>query len=213
MKPVKFKILTDHDDVEGKKVILTLPTAKKTIRRGRVFMEKRTSDKNPQRKLTIRRKAEAHAGVTRITSIVDLWKVLNGKAYTGTDLIMSAESPVQYITRIRKGVTGTRLRDMMKKTAITVAEMAGIMDLSQAEIKTISGSKKLDQNQSEKAVLIERLYLRGEQVFEGDEAFRTWMDSKVKSLGNYRPKYYLDTVSGINLVADEIERLAYGVFS
>lgn len=122
-------------------------------------------------------------------------------------------TPAQTITRIRKGVTVSGLRAMMNQTGLMPKEMAVIMDVSINRITKLAGTVKLDLNQSEKAVLIQKLYKRGAEVFEGAEAFQEWMNNKVISLGNKKPKNFLDTVSGINLVADEVERIEYGIFS
>ena len=121
-------------------------------------------------------------------------------------------SHAEYLDIVRKKVKRSTLVKLMKETDITLEEMAEIMDMNKAIITSVD-NKKLDQNQSEKAVLIERLYKRGEEVFESRQLFKQWMNSKVKSLENKKPKEYLDTVYGINLITDEIERLAYGVYS
>lgn len=122
-------------------------------------------------------------------------------------------SPVHYISKIRKRVTKKSLEKLMKETSLSLSEMAGIMDMNETQMTNLNATGKLDQNQSEKAVLIEKLYKRGTEIFEGDALFKAWMNSKVIALGNKKPKTYLDTIYGINMVADEIERLAYGVYS
>ena len=71
----------------------------------------------------------------------------------------------------------------------------------------------MEKSQSEKAVNIARLYSLGEKVFGSKEEFNKWMNGRVPSLGKQRPKEYLDTTSGINLLMDELGRMQHGVYS
>lgn len=125
----------------------------------------------------------------------------------------TAISAQNNIYRIRRGVGKNAFKIVMQETSISVSEMAGIMHTSENEIELLKAGKKPDRNLTEKLVLLQQLYERGVEVFENRQDFLYWLNHPVTALGNKKPKSFFDTVSGINLVADEIERLAYGVYS
>ena len=54
------------------------------------------------------------------------------------------------------------------------------------------------------------LFRTGETVFGSAEAFRRWMDKPAYGLGDQVPFELLHTSGGIDLVMDEVVRIAYG---
>ena len=91
--------------------------------------------------------------------------------------------------------------------------MAEIMETTPKKLAAIKPGTVMERSQSEKAVNIARLYSLGEEVFGSVEEFNKWMNGLVASLGKKRPKTYLDTGSGINLLMDELGRIQHGVYS
>ena len=67
--------------------------------------------------------------------------------------------------------------------------------------------------QTEKAVDLARLYSRGAEVFGNPDAFEEWIDSTVMALGNKKPKDFLDTSWGIEMLMEELGRIEHGIFA
>ena len=66
---------------------------------------------------------------------------------------------------------------------------------------------------TERMLELLRLYAIGEDTFGNLPAFRGWLGSPVPAFGNETPLSFLDTGFGIRMVATELERINYGVFS
>ena len=137
--------------------------------------------------------------------------------YLGGRGALSMKSPLEtdqdYIRLIRKGVTKKSIDFLMEAADIPAVEMAEIMEITPRKLAAIKPDTLMEKSQSEKAVNIARLYALGEEVFGSKEEFNKWMNGRVPSLGKKRPKEYLDTSSGINLLMEEIGRIQHGVYS
>jgi len=136
---------------------------------------------------------------------------LGGKSvFTGKTEI---KGKYDYINIIRKGLTRKSLDYLMQYTGISTLEMADIIHTSDRTLRRYTSETILNPEQSERALEIARLYPRGEEVFDSLDAFKTWMDSNVMALGNKKPKEFLDTSLGIELLMEELGRIEHGVFA
>ena len=118
-----------------------------------------------------------------------------------------------FITVIRKGVSKKAIDKLMEITGITSNEMAFIIRLSDRTLRRYKSQTLLNPEQSEKVVELARLYSRGEEAFGNLENFKEWMNSTVMALGNKRPKEFLDTSLGIDILMDELGRIEHGIFA
>ena len=136
---------------------------------------------------------------------------LGGKKNLPVNSLLETEQ--DYIKLIRKGITKKSIDFLMEAADIPAVEMAEIMEITPRKLAAIKPDTLMEKSQSEKAVNIARLYALGEEVFGSKEEFNKWMNGRVPSLGKKRPKEYLDTSSGINLLMEEICRIQHGVYS
>ena len=58
-----------------------------------------------------------------------------------------------------------------------------------------------------------RLYDRGREVFGSLERFEQWMNTVLIPFGNKKPKEFLDTADGVNIILDELGRIEHGVLA
>lgn len=98
-------------------------------------------------------------------------------------------------------------------------EMSGIQKgllafLIGIDAKTVDNyrknDKKFDVLEGELLLKLERLFTLGEEVFEDMKEFREWLQIYSKSLGNKKPIELLNTSTGVDLVYDELMRIAHG---
>ncbi|TDX00549.1 type II RES/Xre toxin-antitoxin system antitoxin [Dinghuibacter silviterrae] len=68
----------------------------------------------------------------------------------------------------------------------------------------------LDSTISEKLLKLFALYDKGITVFGSVEAFNEWMAAPAFGLGNQVPQTFIDTITGIDLVGEELSRIEYG---
>ncbi len=57
---------------------------------------------------------------------------------------------------------------------------------------------------------LERLFILGEDVFEDMAEFMAWLDLPSIGLDNKKPMLLLNTSVGVDLVYDELMRIAHG---
>jgi putative toxin-antitoxin system antitoxin component (TIGR02293 family) len=122
-------------------------------------------------------------------------------------------SNTDFIAVIRDGVPRKALDSLMENTGITINEMAHIIKTSDRTLRRYTPQQKLDPGQSERLIELATLYSRGEDVFGTMEAFKEWMDSNIIALGNKKPKEFLDTSLGIDLLMEELGRIEHGIFA
>ena len=101
----------------------------------------------------------------------------------------------------------------MDFTGLTVAEISTIIRTSDRTLRRYTARQKLNPEQSERIIELAKLYSRGEEVFGNMDAFKQWMNSTVIALGNKKPKTYLDTSLGIDLLMNELGRIEHGIFA
>jgi putative toxin-antitoxin system antitoxin component (TIGR02293 family) len=87
-------------------------------------------------------------------------------------------------------------------------------DLLDVSYKTITRyqkeRKKLSPLQSEYILKTIVLYNKGERVFGSNESFTKWLAKPAFGLGNRIPNTFITTVTGINHILDELNRIAHG---
>ena len=125
----------------------------------------------------------------------------------------TVENVADFIHCIRAGVPKKALDNLVEVTGINAAEMAGIVRTSDRTLRRYSANQKLNAEQSERVIELAKVYSRGEEVFGSIDAFRGWMNGAVLALGNKKPKEFLDTSLGIEMLMDELGRIEHGIFA
>jgi putative toxin-antitoxin system antitoxin component (TIGR02293 family) len=125
----------------------------------------------------------------------------------------NVENVSDFIQCIREGVPKVALDNLVVATGISTLEMAEIVRTSDRTLRRYSPKQKLNAEQSERVIELAKIYSRGEEVFGTLDAFKEWMNSTVMALGNKRPKEFLDTSMGIEMLMDELGRIEHGIFA
>lgn len=118
-----------------------------------------------------------------------------------------------FIPMIREGIRKQSMQNLMEVTGITAIEMSVLVRTSDRTLRRYTAQQKLNPEQSERLIELARLYSRGEEVFGSLDSFKEWMDSTVMALGNKKPKTFLDTSLGIDMLINELGRIEYGIFA
>jgi len=66
---------------------------------------------------------------------------------------------------------------------------------------------------TERILEITQLYHLGSEVLGNKELFNQWMNSNNLAIGGEKPKDLLNSISGINLLKDELGRIQHGIFA
>ena len=101
--------------------------------------------------------------------------------------------------------------DMLEVAEYDKDFAAGLLDLSYKTVTRYQKEKKtFSPLQSEYIIKTITLFHKGEEVFGTTESFKRWLDKPAFGLGNKIPRNIITTVSGINFVMDELNRIERG---
>ncbi len=118
-----------------------------------------------------------------------------------------------FLDIIRKGLDYTVLDDFMLLADLHLDEMADLLHINSRTIRRMSTSEPINTDLSEKLIDLIRLYKLGHEVFGDTLVFNQWMKRNISGIGHARPIDIVDTAIGVEIVSDELNRLAFGVYS
>lgn len=105
----------------------------------------------------------------------------------------------------------TSFNDMLAVANYDKDYAADLLDVSYKTITRYQKeNKKLSPLQSEFILKTIVLYNKGQKVFGSQESFTNWLQKPAYGLGNKLPKTFITTVTGINYIVDELNRIAHG---
>lgn len=158
--------------------------------------------------------AVAYAAVAPSSPFLSLVQgVLHLLGISGQTTHSPIRNNTDFIGIIREGVPRKALDHLMENTGLTVAEISTIIRTSDRTLRRYTAKQKLNPEQSERIIELAKLYSRGEDVFGNMEGFKYWMNSSIMALGNKKPKEFLDTSLGIDLLMNELGRIEHGIFA
>ncbi|GGG50739.1 type II RES/Xre toxin-antitoxin system antitoxin [Hymenobacter glacieicola] len=118
------------------------------------------------------------------------------------------------VMEARKGVPAATAFEVAEAFQLQANELEAIYELSTKTLRSYSQEKKtLSVASSEKTLKIISLYNLGLEVFGEAAAFLRWLDKPAHGLDQEVPLRLLETSGGIDLVAEELTRIAYGDLS
>lgn len=105
----------------------------------------------------------------------------------------------------------TSFNDMLAVANYDKEYAADLLDVSYKTITRYQKeNKKLSPLQSEFILKTIVLYNKGEKVFGTNESFTNWLNKTAFGMGNRVPNTFITTVTGINYILDELNRIAHG---
>ncbi|MFN0050053.1 MAG: antitoxin Xre-like helix-turn-helix domain-containing protein [Cytophagales bacterium] len=135
-------------------------------------------------------------------------EVLYGPKYE-----LAMNDPFTMMEVVRAGVTKKRLLALADKTEIAVAELADILHISLRTIQRYSDTDTLDSHISEHIMLIDRLYRKGQVLFNAPHYFNEWMKRDLFDFNYQKPIAFIDTYSGIETVYNKLGQFEHGIFA
>lgn len=118
-----------------------------------------------------------------------------------------------FIDLIRKGLPKKVFDHLIKRTGLTEDEMSIILHVSKRTLQRRDQSAEFNPEQSERLIELAKLFTKGEDLLGGPDQFKEWINTRVWSLGDKKPKEFMDTSIGLGLLMDELGRIEYGVHS
>lgn len=131
-----------------------------------------------------------------------------------TDYRPQHVSGLAIIERARQGVTTRQVDQLTQLLQISFKEMATLLQVAERTLHRFRSEGHLDQQASERLLLLENLTAHGLLVFDGRaDALADWLRYPLRELTNQPPLTLLTTISGFGLVDDVLTRIEYGVYS
>jgi len=123
-------------------------------------------------------------------------------------------SNVLLVIKAHEGVGAKKLQELMLETNHDKAFFADILHLSPKTIdRYIKEDKKFNPTESEKMLKLEQVYEWGKEVFGNITEFNKWIIKPAYGLGGLIPKDLMQTMGGLELVEEELIRIAYGALA
>jgi len=118
------------------------------------------------------------------------------------------------IDRIRKGLSFKAFAGFAASSPFSMQDWARFLHLSERTLQRYrKQNKDFEPLQAEMIIQIALIYKQGLEVFGSQEAFDHWLSARHIAMGGIAPKELMDTMIGIQLVRDELERITHGVLS
>lgn len=127
-----------------------------------------------------------------------------------------AEKYMDYevMEKSQRGISIHYLNHLSELYSLTPTDWADIMGISTKSIQRYQQQENiLSAAQTEFVLKIEQLYALGIEVFGNLQSFKNWMQKPAYGLGGKIPSEILHTISGINLVINQLMRIAHGVLA
>lgn len=110
-----------------------------------------------------------------------------------------------------EAIYATAFNDMVTIANYDKDFAAELLDVS---YKTVTRYQKEDKKfsplQSEYILKTIVLFHKGVKVFGNTDSFNRWLDKPAYGLGNLIPRNVITTITGINFVLDELNRIEHG---
>jgi putative toxin-antitoxin system antitoxin component (TIGR02293 family) len=121
------------------------------------------------------------------------------------------ENNISLFLSSKKGLEPQAAFDLIAVTLLSAPKIESILYVT---LKTLTNYKQrkthLNAAMSEKVLSIFALYKKGISIFGSVDEFNKWMAAPAYGLGGQRPNDLLDTMTGINLISEELTRIEYG---
>ncbi len=122
----------------------------------------------------------------------------------------SVSSDLQYIAAARQGISR---QDFIRFAGQIKHSLQSLAQIMPASYSSLTKKKIYDQETSERILELARLYRQGKDVFGSIEKFNAWLHTHSIALAGQKPFDLLDTSFGVGLVAQQLGRIDYGLFS
>lgn len=121
------------------------------------------------------------------------------------------QNNISLLFKAKKGLKPEAVFDFMRISGLPSSQLEDTLNKSLKTFQNYREKKtNLDAVTSEKLLRLFALYSRGTGVFGTTDAFTDWLSRPAYGIGNQVPQDLMDTITGIDLINDELNRIAYG---
>lgn len=133
------------------------------------------------------------------------------------DLVLDSNFPrdsFEVIQQARSGLYRGKADEVARTIGLTDKEMAPILNLSERTFHRLRTDELLDNNSSERLLLLEQLLIHGLEVFDGRaDVLGRWLRIPLSELRQQAPLTLLDTTTGFGMVHNVLGRIEHGIYA
>ena len=123
------------------------------------------------------------------------------------------KSPIQKLSAIKGGLSSSSLEDLLTISGSTRLDLAKNLDLTEPTLrKHLATVKGLSTSLSEHVLFLLELYDKGLDTFGNIKEFKNWLPQHNIGI-DAKPEDLLDSITGINLVMNELHRIDHGILA
>lgn len=116
------------------------------------------------------------------------------------------------ISQIKSGLPVKVFFALKDQINISAEELAQVVGIAPRTLLRRKRQGKLQKEESERVVRVQRLFEKAIEVFEDRAAAQSWFNSPQLALGGKGPLDYADTELGAREVENLLSRIEHGVF-
>ncbi len=109
-------------------------------------------------------------------------------------------------------IKSSTVKEAITNYGISRAEMASLLGISEKTFYNMMRSAKLDKNQGDRFIFINKILEEGRITFRGNSNFKDWLKSEQPTLGGFTPIDMMSTINGAQEVQAAIVRIKHGIF-
>ncbi|MES2731358.1 MAG: antitoxin Xre/MbcA/ParS toxin-binding domain-containing protein [Bacteroidota bacterium] len=126
----------------------------------------------------------------------------------------AVESPFSLVTSAHNGLSAEMINFVSAEMAMSQDELAELLNITPKTLrKYLNEDNSLDVSASELILKLHAMHKIGMDVFGDIKAFRQWLSQPAYGFDRKIPMVLLKSSEGINLVTDELHRIAFGDLS
>lgn len=123
------------------------------------------------------------------------------------------ENSFAVVQQARNGVKRSKADEIAQQIGLTDKEMARVLNLSERTLHRLRPETLLDNNASERLLLLEELLRHGLDVFDGRaDVLVRWLRVPLFELRRQAPLTLLDTATGFGMVHTVLGRIEHGIY-
>ncbi len=138
-------------------------------------------------------------------------KDYNVETIVGENIVNEPLTEYGLIATARQGISKSGLVSLAHQAGLSVKELSEYLSITERTIQRLGGALRFKPDVSERILMIAQLYANGFELFEDEDKFRTWMSTSSIALGGITPISLMDTAFGINILNNELLKIAHGV--
>lgn len=124
---------------------------------------------------------------------------------------IGVDSKVDVVSEANQGVYASSFFDFANASGYTKDTLANLLNISVKTLSRYQQSKtRMSPQNSEHLIKLYILYRKGIEVFTSIDSFNRWLEKPAYGLSNSVPFSFLNTISGIDLIMEELTKIEYG---